>query len=87
MSARRNPSGIMVLRTIQFALSTGVALASLWGLLGGCREQTTAPIDRNLAPETFLTAAPGDSQTSFYRVAVHWAGLDQDGVVRDTRWR
>jgi hypothetical protein len=81
MSARRIPSGANVLRTIQFALSTGVALASLWGLLGGCREQTTAPIDRNLAPETFLTSAPGDSQTSFYRVSVHWVGIDPDGVV------
>ncbi len=81
MSARRIPSGVIVLRTIQFALSTGVALASLWGLLGGCREQTTAAIDRNIAPQTFLTSAPGDSQTSFYRVALRWAGLDQDGVV------
>jgi len=81
MSARRLPTGVTVLRTFQFALSTGVALASLWGLLGGCREQTTAPIDRNLAPETFLSSAPGDSQTSFYRVAVHWAGIDRDGVV------
>lgn len=81
MSARRIPSGAIVLRTIQFTLSTGVALASLWGLLGGCREQTTAAIDRNAAPETFLTSAPGDSQTSFYRVALHWAGLDRDGIV------
>lgn len=81
MSARRNPTGVTVLRTFQFALSTGVALASLWGLLGGCREQTTAPIDRNLAPETFLSQAPGDSQTSFYRVSVHWVGVDHDGVI------
>lgn len=58
-----------------------VALASLWGLLGGCREQTTAPIDRNQPPETFITAAPGDSQTAFYRVSMHWGGSDNDGLV------
>jgi hypothetical protein len=62
-------------------LAIAVALASLWGLLGGCREQGTAPIDRNQAPETFITSAPGDSQTSFYRVDIHWWGSDIDGAV------
>jgi hypothetical protein len=50
-------------------------------LLGGCREQNTAPIDRNREPETFLTRAPGDSQTTFYRVNMRWAGTDYDGAV------
>jgi len=81
MSSRRVPPGVFVLRAIQVALSAAVALASVWGLLGGCREQTTVPIDRNRAPETFVTSAPGDSQTSFYRVAMHWSGTDHDGVV------
>ncbi|MBM3286022.1 MAG: hypothetical protein FJY88_01515 [Candidatus Eisenbacteria bacterium] len=81
MSARRVPTGARIVQTIQFGLSMGVVLASLWGLLGGCREQSTVPIDRNLAPETFLTSAPGDSQTAFYRVALHWAGVDRDGTV------
>lgn len=58
-----------------------VALASLWGLVGGCREQSTAPIDRNQPPETFITSAPGDSQTNFYRVDIHWWGSDYDGMV------
>jgi len=58
-----------------------VALASLWGLLGGCRELATAPVDRNRAPETFLTSAPGDSQTTFYKVLIRWSGTDYDGAV------
>lgn len=81
MSSRRVPPGVLILRSVQIALASAVALASLWGLLGGCREQTTAPIDRNRAPETFLTSAPGDSQTSFYRVKLHWSGTDHDGAV------
>lgn len=60
----------------------GVALAALWGLVGGCRDQTTVPVDRNRAPETFLTKAPGDSQTTFYRIRLHWNGSDPDGEVR-----
>jgi hypothetical protein len=81
MSARRVPAGVSVLRSIQLGFVALVALASLWGLLGGCREQTTAPIDRNGAPETFLTSAPGDSQTTFYWVAMRWSGADRDGAV------
>lgn len=58
-----------------------MVLAALWGLLGGCREQSTAPIDRNKAPETFLTRAPGDSQATFYWIGMRWSGTDLDGAV------
>jgi hypothetical protein len=58
-----------------------VVLAALWGLLGGCREQSSAPIDRNKPPETFLTSAPGDSQTTFYWVSMRWGGTDIDGAI------
>ncbi len=81
MSARRGPAGVWLLRSFQLTLSIGVALASIWGLLGGCRDQGTVPIDRNQSPETFITSAPGDSQTSFYRVDIHWWGSDIDGAV------
>ncbi|MDM7914092.1 MAG: hypothetical protein ACE15D_01695 [Candidatus Eisenbacteria bacterium] len=81
MSARRLPSGGSILRGIQFSIASLVAVAALWGLLGGCREQSTAPIDRNSPPETFLTSAPGDSQTTFYRVRLYWSGADRDGAV------
>lgn len=81
MSARRLPSGGFVLHSIQLGLAGIVAIAAVWGFLGGCREQSTAPIDRNRAPETFLTSAPGDSQTTFYRVGMRWWGADHDGAV------
>ncbi|MBD3160504.1 MAG: hypothetical protein GF346_00160 [Candidatus Eisenbacteria bacterium] len=84
MSARHDPSGALFLRGIQLTIAGTVLFASLWGLLGGlggCRDQTTAPIDRNQPPETFITSAPGDSQTAFYRIALHWSGTDHDGEV------
>ncbi len=81
MSSRRSPSGGFVLHGIQLGLASIVAVAAIWGFLGGCRDQTTTPIDRNRAPETFLTSAPGDSQTNFYRVGMRWAGTDHDGAV------
>lgn len=81
MSTRRKPAGVYVFRSFQLLIPGVVALASLWGLLGGCREQSTVPIDRNRAPETLITSAPGDSQTTFYRVSLRWAGTDIDGVV------
>jgi hypothetical protein len=81
MSARRSPAGVLVLRGFQLTLAMTIALAAVWGLLGGCREQSTAPIDRNLGPETFITFAPGDSQKSFYAVDLHWYGSDKDGAA------
>lgn len=57
------------------------------GLLApGCREETVLPIDRNLAPETVLTSAPGDSQTTFYRVRLFWHGTDADGEISGFEW-
>ncbi len=47
----------------------------------GCREENALPVDRNIPPETFLTGAPGDSQTAFYAVRLFWSGFDQDGEV------
>lgn len=59
-----------------------VVLSLSSGLLTqACREQSTFEIDRNLAPETVLTGAPGDSTTSFYFTQLHWYGVDSDGEV------
>lgn len=55
-------------------------------LAPGCRDETALPIDRNRAPETILTGAPGDSQTSFYRVHLYWKGSDIDGEVVRYEW-
>lgn len=52
----------------------------------GCRDEIALPIDRNQRPETVLTGAPGDSQTSVYRVHLHWNGFDPDGEVVAYEW-
>ncbi len=52
----------------------------------GCREQSSAPIDRNKAPETVLTGVPGDSTTNFYWLHLYWSGYDHDGTVVGYEW-
>lgn len=68
----------------------------------GCRQPITPNIDRNQAPETWITAAPFDTITlkdsNGYpietprpgtipvRFHVHWAGSDQDGAVTGFYW-
>lgn len=69
-------------RILSASLLSAVAGIVLIGTFGpGCRDENEIPVDRNLAPETFLTGAPGDSQTTFYAVQLYWSGVDQDGVV------
>ena len=63
------------------ALCLLVAIVALGTFGPGCRDENTIPVDRNLAPETFLTGAPGDSQAAFYAVRLYWSGIDQDGEV------
>jgi hypothetical protein len=72
-------------------LSLGSLLVIGWtvflGFLApGCRDQTALTVDRNIPPETVITGAPGDSQTSFYRVRLFWDGFDQDGEVVGFEW-
>jgi len=68
----------------------------------GCRQPITPNIDRNQAPETWITAAPFDTITLKdplgrplespkpgtipVRFHVHWAGSDQDGAVTGFYW-
>jgi hypothetical protein len=61
----------------------------------GCRKPLTPNVDRNLPPETWITAAPQDTITEFgpdgpvhlqpgtiaVRFHVYWAGADTDGEV------
>lgn len=61
--------------------------AVVWGLtLPGCREQSSAPVDRNKPPETILVGVPGDSTTGFYRQRLRWTGYDEDGTVVGYEW-
>jgi hypothetical protein len=63
----------------------------------GCRKPLAPNIDRNKAPETWITAAPFDTITLIkgerprpgtipIRFHVYWAGGDQDGAVVGYYW-
>lgn len=65
--------------------------------LVGCRKPLAPNIDRNKAPETWITAAPFDTITIVrgerpqlgtipIRFHVYWAGSDQDGAVVGYYW-
>jgi hypothetical protein len=63
----------------------------------GCRKALAPNVDRNKAPETWITAAPFDTITTKkgdpvgvtsipIRFHVYWAGSDQDGAVTGYYW-
>jgi hypothetical protein len=52
----------------------------------GCREDVGTQIDRNRAPDTYLTGFPADSTTSTYRIHLFWYGSDIDGRVVGYEW-
>lgn len=79
---RKRLTSLLSFGSIAFLLL--ILIAGL--LTPGCREDTSLPIDRNHPPETILTGAPGDSQTSFYRVHLYWNGSDPDGEVVGYEW-
>jgi hypothetical protein len=56
-------------------------LASVGALLHGCRDELTTEEDRNQVPDTYLTGAPAESLTTFYKVHFHWYGNDADGWI------
>jgi len=81
----------------------GAVLCLFAAYLGiGCREPISPNIDRNQAPETWITAAPFDTITIrdefgrpvenpeigriSVRFHVYWAGSDRDGAVTGFYW-
>jgi hypothetical protein len=70
----RNSAWIFILATLAFAM-----------VLPACRDEQD-PLDRNRAPETYLTVAPPETVESDYRVHVFWHGEDRDGVVTRYMW-
>lgn len=74
-------------------------LLCLFGIVSvvGCRKPLAPNIDRNRAPETWITAAPFDTitvekggqveiRTIPIRFHVYWAGSDRDGAVVGYYW-
>ncbi len=70
----RNTSGVVLLFIVTLAM-----------VLPACREEGIL-VDRNRAPETFLTVAPPETTNADYLVHLYWHGEDKDGVVTRYMW-
>jgi hypothetical protein len=70
----KNTTGLFVLAALALVV-----------LVPACREEP-APLDRNRAPETFLTVAPPETTNAEYRVHLYWHGEDRDGIVQRFMW-
>ena len=71
---------------ITFAIELLVVGAlSLLLILPACRKEGV-PLDRNRAPETYLTSSPTETTATDYRVHMYWYGKDEDGVVQKYIW-
>lgn len=71
--------------TIASAVKVALWFALSGAVLVGCAKDTTGPKPRSLAPETELTYAPLQGDTTGFRVHLYWNGYDRDGEV--TRFR
>jgi hypothetical protein len=83
-------------------LAFGAVLCLFLAFLGvGCRKSLSPNVDNNLAPETWITAAPQDTITERspvgspippvpadvpVRFHLYWAGSDKDGAVTGFYW-
>jgi hypothetical protein len=73
--------GFPELGTRRAVSAVSLAAAILAVLLFGCREEVVTDIDRNLAPDTYLTGVPAESTTTVYHLHLFWHGSDTDGKV------
>jgi hypothetical protein len=62
-----------------------ISMVILLILIPACRKERP-PIDRNRAPETFITSSPTETTETDYRVHMYWHGTDEDGVVSRYIW-
>lgn len=62
-----------------------VLLVSVFLYAAGCSKDPLRP-DGNSPPETALTYAPVESDTTTFRVHLYWSGSDQDGEVVQFRY-
>ena len=74
-------AGFPELGTRRAVSAVSLAAAILAVLLFGCREEVATDIDRNLAPDTYLTGVPAESTTTVYHLHLFWHGSDTDGKV------
>ena len=74
------------MRRVTYAVEvTIVTLVVILMILPACRKEAE-PLDRNRAPETYLTMAPPETTSADYRIHLYWHGVDKDGVVTKFIW-
>ncbi len=61
-----------------------MALAAAWAT--GCADSVKPPHGEALDPETELTYAPVQNDSTYFRVHLYWSGTDQDGEVTGFRF-
>src|SRR5512139_232301 len=72
-------------RAVSVLLYVTLAVGRVW--ISGCGEDVVVPDKHvNLAPETDLTFAPIEADTTSFRVRFYWNGFDKDGEVRQFRF-
>jgi hypothetical protein len=78
MGMRRFKSG----KSLEFIVIITLVFVSF---LPACRKEGPS-LDRNRAPETFITNAPPETTEADYRVHIYWRGTDEDGIVTRYIW-
>ena len=71
--------GPMFVKRTTFVLMAAVVVLVV--SMFGCRDELGTDLDTNLPPDTYITGAPAESTTAFYKVHLFWYGDDTDGVV------
>src|SRR5438552_15847665 len=86
---------------MRFHVGFVAVLSIILGLSLGCRSALAPSVNRNRAPETWITAAPQDTisthggggvvtpsdiHTIPVRFHIYWAGSDVDGAVTGFYW-
>jgi phage terminase large subunit-like protein len=69
-------------KTLEVTIIIGLLLVSL---LPACRKEGP-PLDRNRAPETYVTSAPPETTEADYKIHLYWRGTDEDGIVQRYIW-
>jgi len=65
---------------VKYIYGVTVFLLVVAMILPACRRENP-PLDRNIAPETYLTSSPPETTETDYRVHLYWHGIDKDGEV------
>jgi len=69
-------------KTLEMTVIIGLLFVSL---LPACRKDAP-PLDRNRAPETYITSAPPETTEADYKIHMFWRGTDEDGVITRYIW-